>query len=183
MLGVQDTFPVVAESFLGYCDVLYLAKFFAFIFSNYYYQIMTSSNYWNKSHCCNTENLNKYFLHKKKLINAKKRCNLFFRYGVGWLYQIITNCSVNASPPEFLAKFKFQIVQHFSQIQHKIAVNWFMENYFHFYGILMSNYKDSFSENEPRICCSTIKKWDFFCIFNVNLDLETATILNYVVFL
>ena len=107
MLGVQDKFPVVAESFLRYCDVLYLAKFFAFIFSNYYYQIMTSSNYWNKSHCCNTENLNKYFLHKKKLINTKKRCNLFFRYGVGWLYQVITNCSVNTSLPEFLAKFKF----------------------------------------------------------------------------
>ena len=84
MLGVQDTFPVVAESFLGYCDVLYLAKFFAFIFSNYYYQIMTSSNYWNKSHCCNTENLNKYFLHKKKLINTKLIQDAISFFDMAW---------------------------------------------------------------------------------------------------
>ena len=116
-------------------------------------------------------------------MQKKKWCNLFFWYGVGWLYQVITNCSVNTSLPEFLAKFKLQIVPHFSQIQHKIPINWLMENYFHFYGILVSNYEDSFFENEPRICCSTIKKWGFFCIFDVNLDLETATILNYVVFL
>ena len=84
---------------------------------------------------------------------------LFF----SWLYKIASNCNLNTALLECLAKFKFHIVQHFSQIQHKIAVNCFVENYFNFL---------LFFENKSRFCCCVIKKWIFFLHFGCEFGLR-----------